>query len=313
MDMRKNANLQYANKAKKDEFYTQLVDIEAELSHYKRYLKNKVIYCNCDNPENSNFWKYFYDNFKALGIKRLVSTYYDQYNTTYKYVYDGHAEKTEKLASNGDFRSDECIEILKASDIVVTNPPFSLFREFVAQLIKYNKQFIIMGNMNAITYKEIFPLIKDNKMWLGYSIHSGDREFRIPNGYPVEAAGYRVDEDGTKYIRVKGIRWYSNVGTPCEYSKLNISKKYNKVDYPMFDNTDIISVDKTCNIPIDYYGLIGVPITFLDKYNPNEFEIVGNSAELAPDVVVNGKIKRNPQRFYLDGKRKYERIVIKRK
>ncbi|MBU4481868.1 adenine-specific methyltransferase EcoRI family protein, partial [Patescibacteria group bacterium] len=224
-----NKNLHKANKAKKDEFYTQLSDIEKELGHYKEHFKNKVVFCNCDDPRVSNFFHYFSYNFEKLGLKKLITTCYKNQdvnlfsqNKTEKAVYLEYTGDKNKdnipnpkeiyikyLKGNGDFRSDECIELLKQADIVITNPPFSLFREYVAQLMEYNKKFIIIGHQNAITYKEIFKLIKDNKIWLGHSIHSGDREFGVPDDYPLNAASSRIDENGKKYIRVKGVRWYT--------------------------------------------------------------------------------------------------------
>jgi hypothetical protein len=216
-----NKNLQKANKDKNDEFYTQLSDIEKELGHYKEHFKGKTVFCNCDDPEWSNFWNYFALNFEHLELKKLVSTHYEKENPSYKLEItrdvnsDGKINKLDTvktlLKQNGDFRSPECIEILKEADIVVSNPPFSLFREYVAQLVEYDKKFVIIGNMNAITYKETFRLIKENLLWLGHSIHSGDREFRVPDHYPLQASGYRIDDEGNKYIRVKGIRWFTNI------------------------------------------------------------------------------------------------------
>jgi len=231
---------------------------------------------------------------------------------TYKLEYCGGndnditvGEKTI-LKNNGDFRSEECIEILKEADIVVTNPPFSLFREYVAQLIEYNKKFLIIGNVNAITYKEIFRLIKENKIWMGLSIHSGDREFRVPDYYPLNAAGFRIDENGIKYIRIKGVRWFTNLDYKERHENLILYKKYNMTDYPIYDNYDAINVDETKNIPMDYDGVMGVPITFLDKYNPDQFEILG----------IDRYIENNPHyghRFKINGREIYARILIKRK
>lgn len=315
-----NSNLRKANKAKKDEFYTQLTDIELEMKRYRKHFKDKVVFCNCDDPYESNFFKYFAMNFNFLGLKKLVATCYkdspvvgeqfeqlsifdilpSEENTPKRFPYkieisevvdingDGAIDLADVtyllrnrkntlslLEGNGDFRSHECVEILKQADVVVTNPPFSLFREFVAQLVEYNKQFIIIGNVNAITYKEIFALIKDNKLWMGYSIHSGDREFRVPDDYPLNASGYRIDEQGRKYIRVKGVRWFTNMDYIERHTDLDLYKKYNPEEYPKYENYNAINVDKTADIPEDYDGEIGVPITFLDKYNPDQFEIVG--------------------------------------
>lgn len=314
----KNARLSKAKNAKNDEFYTQLVDIENELRHYKEHFRNKTVFCNCDDPYESNFVKYFAMNFNALGLKKLIATCYATSPVMYTQlnlfgeeeessVIDGRkkpyvieiTEVTDKngdgavdltdfelilkknkpkiLKGDGDFRSEECIEFLKEADIVVTNPPFSLFREYIAQLMAYEKKFIIIGNQNAVTYKEVFPLIKENKMWFGVSIHSGDREFRVPDNYPLQAAGYRVDETGTKFIRVKGIRWFTNLDYPQRHETLILYRNYTEDEYPTYDNYNAINVNKTAEIPCDYDGAMGVPITFLDKYNPEQFEIVGAS------------------------------------
>lgn len=314
-----NSDLRKANRNKKDEFYTQLADIEVEMKHYRKHFAGKTVFCNCDDPYESNFFKYFAMNFNFLGLKKLVATCYtgspvvgEQFeqlsifdikpteeNTPKKFPYkieitevvdvngDGAIDLTDVeyllrnkkntlslLNGDGDFRSEECIEILKQSDIVVTNPPFSLFREFVAQLVKYDKQFIIIGNVNAITYKEIFALIKNNKLWMGYSIHSGDREFRVPDDYPLNASGYRIDEQGKKYIRVKGVRWFTNLDYTERHTDLDLWKKYTPEEYPAYKNFNAINVDVTADIPYDYFETMGVPITFLDKYNPDQFEIV---------------------------------------
>jgi hypothetical protein len=354
-----NRNLRQAKKAKKDEFYTQLADIENELKHYKDQFRGKIVYCNCDDPYESNFFKYFATNFNALGLKKLITTSYSgspvagqqlplfeieglkeikpkdaeahriEINEVPDFNKDGaidlkdveqllkhKANVCAPLKGDGDFRSEECIELLKQADIVCTNPPFSLFREYVAQLVEYNKKFLIIGNINAITYKEIFPLIKENKMWLGVSIHSGDREFRVPDDYPLNAAGYRVDKEGNKYIRVKGVRWFTNLDYKERHEELTLYKKYTPEEYPKYDNYDAIEVSKTSDIPMDYDGVMGVPISFLDKYNPDQFEIVGSDYEikqgLLPELVNNtwqGKIDRG----YLNGKRLYSRLFIRNK
>jgi len=284
-----NKNLHKASQAKKDEFYTQLADIEKELKHYKNQFRGKVVFCNCDDPKESNFVKYFSMNFEHLGLKKLIATHYKEANLftqepPYKLEYTGDknnnrmpdpSEFMTEMISDGDFRSKECIELLKKADIVVTNPPFSLLREFIAQLMEYSKKFLIIGNVNAITYKECFKFIKDNKMWLGASIHSGDREFRVPDDYPLNAAGYRMDNDGNKYIRVKGVRWFTNLDYEERHENLVLYKKYTPEEYPKYENYDAINVNKTSEIPMNYGGAIGVPITFLDKYNPEQFEIIG--------------------------------------
>jgi hypothetical protein len=308
-----NSDLHKASKAKSDEFYTQLSDIEKEIGNYKDYFKNKVVFCNCDDPEESNFWAYFSLNFEYLGLKKLVSTHYEKEKPSYKLEIvrdvnkDGKINKLDTikipLKQNGDFRSSECIEILKEADIVVTNPPFSLFREYVAQLMEYKKKFIIIGNQNAITYKEIFKLIQDNKVWLGQSIHSGDREFRVPEYYPLNAASSRIDKDGNKYIRVKGIRWFTNLDYKERHENLVLYKKYhgNEREYPEYDNYKAINVNKTKEIPLDYENDIGVPITFLDKYNPEQFEII--------------KFRKgeDDKDLRIDGKCPYFRIIIRKK
>ena len=288
-----NNNLHKAKDSKKDEFYTQLSDIENELKHYKTHFKDKIVYCNCDDPRVSNFFQYFSYNFEALGLKKLITTCYKNQdaelfsqNESEQAIYleyegdknGNHVPDIEEigiksLSGDGDFRSAECIELLKQADIVVTNPPFSLFREYVAQLIKYEKKFIIIGNLNAVTYKDIFKLVKENKLWFGKSIHSGDREFRVPNDYPLNAAGSRTDDDGNKYIRVKGVRWYTNLDYLERHEDLLLFKEYTPEEYPTYDNYDAINVDVTKHIPKDYKGAMGVPITFLDKYNPDQFEI----------------------------------------
>ena len=305
-----------AKKNKADEFYTQLVDIEAEMRHYKEQFRNKIIFCNCDDPYESNFFKYFAMNFNFLGLKKLIATCYigspiantqlslfdhenaenkttkvphkieivevDDYNkdgavdlADVEYLLRNQKNALTRLAGDGDFRSPECVALLEQADIVITNPPFSLFREYVAQIMEHDKRFIVIGNVNAISYKEIFRLIMDNKIWLGASIHSGDREFRVPDSYPLEAAGFRVDENGHKYIRVKGVRWFTNIDYPQRHENLTLYKQYTPEEYPYYDNFDAINVDVTTDIPFDYDGVMGVPITFIDKYSPEQFEIVG--------------------------------------
>ncbi len=333
-----NRGLGAAKAAKQDEFYTQYVDIQKEIEAYLEFdpdtFRGKVIYCNCDDPFESNFFKYFAANFNKLGLKKLITTSYDgspiagqftlfpEYNegngkrqkpkalaVTLDRVKDedgdGAANVTDvelflkrneaarkALQGNdkypgGDFRSAECVALLKEADIVVTNPPFSLFREYVAQLVEHSKKFLIIGNVQAITYKEVFPLIKADKLWMGVTIHSGDREFRVPDHYPLNAAGWRIDENGVKYIRVKGVRWFTNLDhgrrhedlplmTMADNLKFSKHKEIKgKAAYDRYDNYDAIEVPFTDAIPSDYDGMMGVPITFLDKYNPEQFEILG--------------------------------------
>lgn len=326
------AALKNAQKAKKDEFYTQRVDIENELRHYKAHFKDKVVLCNCDDPRESEFFKYFVENFEALGLKRLIATCYKSQDVdlfsqgdcerAICQIYEGDTNGNMTLDDNevcvrylegdGDFRSAECIEILKQADIVVTNPPFSLFREYVAQLFKYKKEFLIIGNVNAITYKEFFPMIRDNKVWMGISIHSGDRKFCVPDDYPLNAAGCGVDENGKKYIRVKGVRWWTNLDYPQRHESMPLYKKYMPEEFPKYDNYDAINIDVTADIPYDYDGVMGVPITFMDKYSPEQFEIVGliagNIRGLAGIPSSTGK--DGP---YMNGKLKYGRVLIRRK
>jgi hypothetical protein len=325
-----NKNMSAAMAAKKDEFYTQMADIERELQHYWPHFVDKVVLCNCDDPYESNFFKYFALNFNQLGLKKLICTCFDgspvlgnellldfgdftddpkkmAYKVEITEVKDLNGDgavdladvqyllKNDKnaislLKQHGDFRSAECIELLKEADIVVTNPPFSLFREYIGQLMQYGKKFLIIGNVNSITYKEVFPLIKDNRIWLGPSITSGDRKFNVPDDYPLNAAGCGVDTNGRKYIRVKGVRWYTNLDHNKRHEEMDLVRLYSPEDYPKYDNYDAINVDKTQDIPCDYPGAMGVPITFLDKYNPEQFEIIkfrkGNDDK---DLSVKGK------------------------
>ena len=290
-----NKNLNKAKEAKKDEFYTQLEDINNELRHYREHFRGKTVLCNCDDPRVSNFFTYFAYNFEFLGLKKLITTCYknqdidlfsqNKSEQAVYLVYEGdkngdHIPNAEEigvkpLKGDGDFRSKECIELLKESDIVVTNPPFSLFREYVAQLMEYDKKFLIIGNVNAITYKEIFPLMMNNRIWLGASIHSGDRKFWVPNDYELNAAGCGIDESGKKFIRVKGVRWFTNLDYKERHEDIILYKRYTSDEYPKFENLDAINVNRTEDIPCDYDGLMGVPITFMDKYNPEQFEILG--------------------------------------
>lgn len=329
-----NALLSKAKRNKNDEFYTQLTDIEKELQYYSEHFKDKVVLCNCDDPRVSNFFKYFALKFKSLGLKRLITTCYKSQNPdlfsrddseqAVYFIYEGEIENIQThdfeqikplpLRGDGDFRSEECIELLRQADIVVTNPPFSLFREYIAQLVEYDKHFLIIGNQNAITYKEVFNLFRLNKLWLGASIHSGDREFGVPDHYPLNAANSRVDETGKKYIRVKGIRWFTNLEYPQRYEDLILYKRYTPEAYLKYDNYDAINVDKTADIPEDYYEAMGVPITFLDKYNPNQFEILdANTIRSNPTTPSkpHGLIKDKDGS--VNGQIKYARIVIRRK
>lgn len=292
-----NGNLATAKAGRKDEFYTQLSDIEKELKHYRKQFEGKVVYCNCDDPRASNFFRYFSFNFEKLGLKKLVAACYKNQesdlfsqNDAEKAIYleyegdkDGdripgaNEIAVKHFDGDGDFRSAESIELLKQADIVVTNPPFSLFKEYVAQLVEYDKKFLIIGNMNAVTYKEVFPLFQSNRMWYGPSIRSGDREFGVPAEYPLTAAGTRSDEEGNKFVRVKGVRWFTNLDYAERHEDLILYKSYSPELYPKYVNFDAIDVSSYKDIPADYDGVMGVPITLLDYFNPDQFDIVGNS------------------------------------
>lgn len=316
--MAKNTDLRKADRNKNDEFYTHISDIEKEMKNYRDEFKDAVVLCNCDDPEYSHFWKYFHLNFEYLGLKKLITTHYHASEPTYKMEYEGGNDvditvgKITPLKQNGDFRSPECVELLKEATIVVTNPPFSLFREYVAQLIEYDKKFAIIGNMNATTYKEIFPLIRDNKVWYGVSITSGDRMFYVPDDYPLNASACGVDEDGRRFIRVKGVRWFTNLDNQKRHEPLDLIETYNPTKYPKFDNYDAINVDKTLNIPVDYDGLMGVPITFMDKYCPEQFELIDGIGRYS--VMHNEETKKAGKYLSMvNGKAKYFRIIIRRK
>ena len=323
-----NSALTAAKAAKKDEFYTQLTDIERELAHYKELFKGKTVLCNCDDPRVSNFFKYFTLNFEYLGLKRVIATCYksqsvDLFSThdceqaVYQ-IYEGDRDgnnlpdsdeiKVKPLKGDGDFRSDECIELLKQADIVVTNPPFSLFREYVAQLIKYEKKFIIVGHQNAITYKEIFPLIKNNELWLGYGFKGGAAHFYSKYKDVATAGNHREG-----MIRVSGVTWFTNLDTQKRHEDLILYKKYTPEEYPKYDNYDAINVNKTSDIPCDYDEVMGVPITFLDKYSPEQFEIVGATESEGKGFSMGlwdstSKISQP----LVNGQKVYKRIFIKR-
>ncbi|MBQ3013845.1 MAG: adenine-specific methyltransferase EcoRI family protein [Clostridia bacterium] len=317
-----NSNLRKANKNKNDEFYTQLADIEIEMKHYRKHFRNKVVFCNCDDPYESNFFKYFAMNFNFLGLKKLIATCYmgspvvgqqfeqlslfdilpNKENTPQKFPYkieitevidangDGAIDLTDVeyllrnkknslslLEGDGDFRSEECIEILKQADIIVTNPPFSLFREYIAQLIEYERKFLILGNMNSITYREVFPLLRDNKIWTGYKSFGGGMNMIMPKEIfdKDKIKKYIVDDDGNIIVNIMGVIWFTNLEIPKRHEELELYKKYSPEEYPHYENYNAINVDKVSDIPENYDGEMGVPITFLDKYNPDQFEIIG--------------------------------------
>jgi hypothetical protein len=318
-----NQTLHIAKFSKKDEFYTQLSDIESELKHYKEHFKNKVVFCNCDDPKKSNFFNYFAYNFENLGLKKLLTTCYKNQEKDLfiqeesekavflEYTGDKNGNKIpdaeeigiKPLKGDGDFRSQESIELLKQSDIIVTNPPFSLFREYVEQLVKYEKKFLIIGNINAITYKEIFKLIKENKAWLGINMGRGISGFIVPKHYELFGSEARIDEKGNRIVATNNCLWLTNLDTFKRHEDIVLTKTYygNENQYPKFDNYDAINVNKTQDIPMDYNGAMGVPITFLHKYNPEQFELIkfrkGNDDK---DLSINGKCP-------------YFRILIKNK
>lgn len=340
--MAKNTTLTAARKAKNDEFYTRRCDIENELRHYEKYFENKIVYCNCDDPEKSEFWKFFLNNIRSWKIKKLIATHYEPDAANYSYYIsadDGKLDeayanaeqwcketgakgfdisnfyKPEKIRieSNGDFRSAACVELLKEADIVVSNPPFSLLREYIAQLIEYDKKFLIVGNPNAITYKEVFPLIQDNRMWLGMKPWSTEMYFSVTDEMAKdlvenkkERSGY-VRIDGEIYARASSV-WFTNLDNPKRHEKLDLrgcDYKGRETFYPKYDNYDAINVDKVVEIPGDYFGVIGVPITYLDKYDPSQFEILG--------VFNHGK--DGPWDFAqasVNGVWKYKRLAIRR-
>lgn len=299
-----NKLLQKAKKSKSDEFYTQLCDIESELQHYRTHFKDKVVFCNCDDPRISNFFKYFALNFKELGLKKLITACYreqkrDLFNTEedqngFYFEYTGKEDVTDIVYFNGDgdFRRSESIELLKQSDIVITNPPFSLFREYVEQLVKYDKKFLIIGNVNAITYKEIFKLIKENKAWLGINLGRGISGFIVPEHYELYGTEARIDDSGNRIVSPNNCLWLTNLDTFKRHEDIPLTKKYfgNENEYPKYDNYDGINVNKTKDIPSDYSGVMGVPITFLHRFNPDQFEIIkfrkGNDEK---DLSINGK------------------------
>ena len=308
-----NVNLHSSRNAKADEFYTQISFIENELKHYKHYFAGKTVFCNCDDPEWSNFWNYFRLNFYELGLKKLISTHYEEEKPSYRMdiVSNDNGEQCgipdyviTPLKQNGDFRSPECVEILKEADVVITNPPFSLFREYVAQLMEYEKDFIIVGNQNAITYREILPLIIANKIWLGYN--SGHFWFRVPDYYEEKKTDFKIDENGVKWRRMGNICWFTNIDIEKRHEEMILYHNYTPEKYPKYDNYDAIEVSRTAEIPCDYYGVMGVPITFMDKHNPEQFEILGDSRyhdgqTFSDDINV------------INGKTLYRRLLIRRK
>ena len=337
-----NKNLHKANRAKKDEFYTQIIDIEKELKHYKGQFMGKVVYCNCDDPFESNFFKYFAANFNALGLKKLIATSYSGSPIVggqlslleikgvkgkqplkieiskvpdankdgaidladVKSLLKHNANVATPLKGSGDFRSEECIKLLKEADIVVTNPPFSLFREYVAQLMEYKKKFLILGDQNAVTYKETFGFIKENKLWPGYD-NGGTKWFQVPMDYDIPTESRKKIVNGVKFFSMGRVMWLTNLDTTKRHEKMNLYKKYYPEEFPKYDNYNVINVDKIADIPMDYDGVMGVPITFVDKYNPEQFEILG---------VANSARWIGYECFtIIQGKKIYNRILIRNK
>lgn len=330
----KNSSLTKAKDAKQDEFYTQLSDIEKELKHYKKHFKDKVVYCNCDDPRVSGFFHYFSYNFEKLGLKKLITTCYknnerdlfsdNKSEQAIMLEYNGDKDSNSvpdpneigivKLRGDGDFRSEESIKLLKQADIVVTNPPFSLFREYINQLLDHNKKFLIVGNQNAITYKDVYPHITSNKIWLGYN--NGDMKFKVPDYYESRATRFWVDETGQKWRSLGNACWFTNLDISKRHEEIILYKKYygNELEYPQFDNYLAINVSKVADIPEDYYGAMGVPITFIEKYNPNQFEIINANDYRRSDRVPikeHGLIKDKDGS--INGKPTYVRVLIKRK
>ena len=305
-----NVSLSNAKRAKNDEFYTQLSDIENELKYYKSHFAGKVVYCNCDDARESNFFRFFQKKFNDYGLKKLITTSYNENGHGSVLVYEGDTNgngklddnevKVSELKGNGDFRSKECIELLKEADIVVTNPPFSLFREYIATLVQYNKKFLVIGNQNAITYKEIFPLIKENKLWTGNNMV---KTFRVPQ---VTNKNCEVLPNGEIIAKFGSICWFTNLPHHKRLTELYCGETYSEEKYPKYDNYDAIEVSKVCEIPKDYDGVMGVPITFLYSYCPSQFEIVG----------LDRYVEDNPhygKRFTINNRETYARILIKRK
>ena len=311
MGKQTNSNLHMSRAGKTDEFYTDITMIENELRHYREYFKDKVVFCNCDDPEMSNFWKYFQINFYMLGLKKLISTHFKRNGTSYKLEIVRQDDKIGQLSfmpdyvqtaldGNGDFRSPEAIELLKEADIVVTNPPFSLFKEYIAQLRNYKKTFLIIGNLNSVTYKEVLPSIMDNEIWLGYN--SGHFWFKVPEDYEVKKTDFKIDDSGQKWRRMGNICWYTNLDTTQRHENITVFKKYNSEQYPTYNNYDAIEVSKVADIPYDYPGVMGVPITFLTRFNPEQFELIDVKSSGLLLTLPNGKIKSM-----------YKRVLIRHK
>lgn len=350
-----NSNLHNSRADKADEFYTQLSLIESELKHYKGHFKGKVVFCNCDDPFESNFFKYFAMNFNSLGLKKLIATCYATSPIVYtqldlfgnetvigkeeskkkpykieitevtdenqdgrtdladvEYLLRNRKNALTLLQGDGDFRSPECVELLKQADIVVTNPPFSLFRDYMAQLVEYKKQFLIIGNQNNVCYSDIFPFIRDNKIWLGYN--NGHFWFAVPDTYEEKATDFKIDENGQKWRRMGNICFFTNLDIEKRHEDMTLFRQYSPDAYPKYDNYDAIEVSRTADIPCDYYGVMGVPITFMQYYNPEQFEIIGqtHSGDLSEPTERLRTDNRYKHRGRIEGKEKYARILIRR-
>lgn len=335
--MPNNIGLRKAAKNNKDEFYTPMSVIEDELKYYSEYFKDKIVYCNCDNPFESDFFKYFVVNFNDLGLKKLICTCYSDFTNMDEGSYKAEVTRVDEedikqiyskkyikeflskegnifteLIEDGDFRSFECTKILEDSDVVVTNPPFSLSKDFIKQMIEYDKKFLIIGNVNLVSNKEIFPFIKNEKMWLGVSIHSGDRKFYVPDDYKFDTIGSGIDDNGRRYIKVKGVRWFTNIHTGNDNKGIVLTKRYDPAVYPKYDYYDAINVDSCKDIPCDYYDNIGVPLTFIDKWSPKQFELVDGMSRYT--IMTNEETKQQGKYLSMvNGKTKFFRLIIKRK
>ena len=350
-----NITLNPAVVATRDEFYTQYDDVAKEMNNYPDDFRRKTVLCNCDDPFESAFFRYFVIHFKELGLSKLISTCYAESSLTgkeyplkntsgaykavvtttphdlfstpnnalnFKSIFALPGNTLTRLNEDGDFRSDECVALLDEADIVATNPPFSLFREYISQLEEHNKKYIILGNMNASTCKEVFPLFRNDKVWYGESIHSGDRKFTVPDNYPLNASGCGIDDDGQRFIRVKGVRWFTNMDNGRRHKPLDLTDVYIPTNYPRYENYDAIEVNRTSRIPVNYNGIMGVPITFLDKYCPSQFEIImlanGNARTNSdPATLAEVGYKPHPEDRggvgIINGKRAYARILIRRR
>lgn len=346
-----NGNLNNAFILKKDEFYTRYEDVEKEMLHYRSYLEGKAVFCNCDDPFESAFFRFFVENFAKLRLAKLVSTCRAEPSfsarggnarafkavvtevpcgsplslnipSEIEALFAMPGNSLSPLAGDGDFRSAECEALLEEADVVATNPPFSLFRDYIRQLDKYGKKFIVLGNMNAVTTREIFPLFRDNRVWYGESIRSGDRSFHVPDNYPLNAAGCGIDEGGRRFIRVKGVRWFTNIDVRGRMERLKLTRFYRPEDYPTYENYGAIDVARTKDIPVDYDGFMGVPITFLDRYDPGQFDIVmlaNGNARSSVSATTLKEVRYSPHPEdkggvgIIDGRRAYARIIIRRK